>query len=336
MAWVNFGILGLGGLLLAVPIVLHFLMQPKPQLVDFPALRFLQEQQRTTRSKMRLRHLLLLLLRCLLIGLLALAMAGPSVASQEYGNWLTLGGIGFSGLVVGVILVAAMWLAKSRNWILIGVLGILFLGHLIYGGWSAVKLMSSDSVQLIGDSGAPVTALVVVDTSPRMTYVYENETRLERVKELGDWLLGQFPADSEVCILATDHDRPFFSVDVSAAKKRLNTLDIAYDSAFLPKTFNDGIRLLEKGQHERKEVYVLTDLTARSWVADNPQETLRLMDKNEGVNVFVLDVGVSDAQNFLLTTPVLSTTRLTRTSGFKVSCEVRRLGPAAQRKDRRR
>ena len=56
MAWVNFGILGLGGLLLAVPIVLHFLMQPKPQLVDFPALRFLQEQQRTTRSKMRLRH----------------------------------------------------------------------------------------------------------------------------------------------------------------------------------------------------------------------------------------------------------------------------------------
>ena len=192
MAWANVMLLGFGGLLITIPVILHFLMQPKPKKLLFPALRFVKKRQHSNRSRMRLRHLLLLLLRCLLIALLALALAGPSVASQEYGNWLTLGGIGFSALVVGIILVASLWVASKRNWIFISILSLLFLGHLAYGGWSAIKLMGSDSVQLIGDSQAPVAALVVLDTSPRMLYTHENKTRLERVKDLGDWLLSQF------------------------------------------------------------------------------------------------------------------------------------------------
>ena len=37
MTWVNFAMLGVGGLLISVPIVLHFLMQPKPvEMVFYP------------------------------------------------------------------------------------------------------------------------------------------------------------------------------------------------------------------------------------------------------------------------------------------------------------
>jgi len=88
MTWANLGILGLGGLLLLVPIVLHFLMRPKPKDIVFPALRFLKARQQSNTSSLRIRHFLLLLMRCLLIGLVALALAGPSVASADYGNWL--------------------------------------------------------------------------------------------------------------------------------------------------------------------------------------------------------------------------------------------------------
>jgi hypothetical protein len=196
--------------------------------------------------------------------------------------------------------------------------------------------MGSDSVKLIGDSQAPVAALVVVDTSPRMLYTHENHTRLERVKELGDWLLGQFPADSQVCVLATDNDSPFFSVDVSAAKKRLATLDIAYESSFIPDALADGIRLLEKAPQERKEVYVLTDLTARSWAAESTGATFELMKRNDSINVFVIDVGVKDAQNFLLAAPLLESDLITRTAGLKLSSELVRVGAAAQRTVRMR
>ena len=116
MAWANFMILGLGGALLMVPVVLHFLMQPKPKRVDLPTLRFLQERQHSTRSRMRLRHLMLLLLRCLLIALGALALAGPAVASRDFGNWLTVGGIGGIGFVGLGWLAATLaeWTFQSR------------------------------------------------------------------------------------------------------------------------------------------------------------------------------------------------------------------------------
>ena len=52
----------LGGLLLiAVPIIIHLIMQQKPKHLIFPAFRFLQEKMRTTRRRLQLRHLLLLL-----------------------------------------------------------------------------------------------------------------------------------------------------------------------------------------------------------------------------------------------------------------------------------
>ena len=85
MAWTNITILGLGGLLVLVPVVLHFLMQPKPKQMLFPAIRFLQERESSNRSRMRLRHLLLLIMRCLLIALLTLALAGlPHSDSGRY------------------------------------------------------------------------------------------------------------------------------------------------------------------------------------------------------------------------------------------------------------
>ena len=77
MTLLNGLILGLGGLLLAIPIILHFLMQPKPKELVFPALKFIKKKQIKNRRQMRVRHVLLLLLRCLLILAIAAALAGP-------------------------------------------------------------------------------------------------------------------------------------------------------------------------------------------------------------------------------------------------------------------
>ena len=64
MAVAHVLILGLGALLVAVPIVLHLLMRPKPQVITFPALRFVKEMHTTNQRSLNLRHWLLLLLRC--------------------------------------------------------------------------------------------------------------------------------------------------------------------------------------------------------------------------------------------------------------------------------
>ena len=330
MAWANFMILGLGGALLMVPVVLHFLMQPKPKRVDLPTLRFLQERQHSTRSRMRLRHLMLLLLRCLLIALGALALAGPAVASRDFGNWLTVGGIGVIGLVVAGWLMATLFSGRS-NHMLTSALGAVLLGLIGYGGWSAWSLFTSEESLGLGDVQAPIAAVVLIDTSPRMSYRQNNLTRLERAQEIASWLVGQFPDSSRVCVLATDHDEPFFSVDPASAIRRVSKLGISHVAASIPETLDDGLRLLGETEEARKEIYLLTDLTAASWQGKMPSSMQRRIGQLSTSNVIVVDVGSEAAENFSLAPVDLSAVEITESGGLLVSTELRRLGSAGQR-----
>ncbi len=68
-----------GAALIAVPIVLHLIMRQKPKRLEFPALRFVARRHETNQRRLRLRHLLLLLLRAGAIALLATALARPTL-----------------------------------------------------------------------------------------------------------------------------------------------------------------------------------------------------------------------------------------------------------------
>lgn len=329
MNWANIGVLGIGGLLMTVPIILHFLMQPKPVEIDFPALRFLQQRQRTTRSRIRLKNFLLLLMRCLLIALVAIALAGPSVASNDFGNWMSLGGVLFSGLVVGGIALLA-YFRPQKNWLLIGILAALFLGHLIYGGVATTRLMNSESVQLIGDDQDPIAALIVVDTSPRMDLQFENGTRIEKAKALGEWLIGQFPGDSQVCIAATDGSPPFFSVDVGAATRRINSLESNFSGTKLPQTLNEGLKILDDSPLERKEIYVISDLTRESWTGENASRLAKRLEATPEYSLFVVDVGVEDPTNFSLGNVRLSAAEISKGGAITIDTQLLRSGGNAE------
>ena len=72
--------------MIAVPIVLHLIMRRKPVRLEFPALRLIQKRADVNRRRLRLRHLLLLLLRAAAIALLACALARPTVKLGR-GRW---------------------------------------------------------------------------------------------------------------------------------------------------------------------------------------------------------------------------------------------------------
>ena len=103
MAFLNASLLA-GGALMAIPVILHLLMRQKPRQLVFPALRFVKERRESNTRRLRLRHWLLLALRCAAVGLVAVALARPSVASALWGNYVALG-------LVGLALLAALLLA---------------------------------------------------------------------------------------------------------------------------------------------------------------------------------------------------------------------------------
>ena len=63
----------------AIPALLHLLERQVPPEADFPPVRYLTEAERRSARRLRLRHLLLLILRTALIALVVLAAAGPLV-----------------------------------------------------------------------------------------------------------------------------------------------------------------------------------------------------------------------------------------------------------------
>lgn len=330
MVWANAAVLGLGGALLTLPIILHFLMQPKPKILEFPALRFIQKRQFVNRSRARLKHIVLLLLRCLLILLMAAAMAGPSVASRDYGQWVIFAAICVSLLVVALALATVLLASEKRNGLLVGVLSALLIGHVGYAAWAGIQLMNAESTQLLGDSAAPVTALILVDTSCRMGYQRENKTNLDRAKEIGRWLIEQFPADSEACVLSTRDDPPIFSVDLGAARNRIDNLEVEFDSVSIPKRMADGLKLLDEALHERREIYVVSDLSAKSWESNDSSLLNELAAKPE-YSAFVIDVGQQSTTNTAILPLEINRDSLVPGGELEIRTGVARSGSAVQR-----
>src|SRR5256885_10791373 len=63
----------------AIPALLHLLQRRVPPEVDFPPVRYLSAAERESARRLRLRHLLLLILRTALIVTIVLAAARPLV-----------------------------------------------------------------------------------------------------------------------------------------------------------------------------------------------------------------------------------------------------------------
>ena len=73
-----------GTALVAVPVVLHLIMRRKPVKHTFPALRFLRERAVANRRRLRLNHLLLLLLRMAAVVLLAALSLGADAWADGF------------------------------------------------------------------------------------------------------------------------------------------------------------------------------------------------------------------------------------------------------------
>ena len=224
MAFVNLSML-LGGLFMAIPIVIHLTMRRQPKRQPFPAIQFLKERRDSNQKKLQLRHWLLLALRCALILIFAGVLARPSVDAMKLGPWV-LAGVLFAALLFAAI-VLAVTVIQRRGKLLIGGSGIAcsVLAMLLVA--VAAQALHGGASPGLGNERAPVAAALVVDTSVRMDYLYENRTRLDEGREMALWLLGQLPRGSEISVLDSRFTDPHFSVDIPAAKKAIERLQIS-------------------------------------------------------------------------------------------------------------
>lgn len=326
MAMMHGVILGIGALLLAVPVLLHLLMQPKPKLITFPAMRFVQQMQRTNQRSLQLRHWLLLALRCLLLLAVAAAFARPSTSSAAFGDWLGVGaGLVLAGLC-GLLLAFALIGNKPANLPLAAVVGVILLIALLWTGYALIAATGKSRGNLLTDRQTPVAAAVIVDASPSMQYRFENATLLQKAQQEGRWIIEQLPRESRIAVIRNDGQSPFFSVDPGAARKRLNVMETSYAEQPLPETIESAIEFLKDTAEERKEIYVLSDLTAAGWLSSG--QTLRqLLEDHQDISLYLIDVGVEEPNNLALDQLELQSSSVPAQGAVALTARVRAVGP---------
>src|SRR5580765_2528073 len=70
-----------GAAAVAIPIAIHLFFRARHRIVPWAAMKFLLESIEQTSRRLRFQELLLLLVRCLVLALLAFAMARPMTSS---------------------------------------------------------------------------------------------------------------------------------------------------------------------------------------------------------------------------------------------------------------
>lgn len=326
MTLINASLL-VGVILAGLPVLLHLIMRAKPKKIEFPALRLLQSRQTSNSRRMRVRHLLLLILRALLIAVAVLALTRPSLPAAGYGlrwyEWLAL--IAVAGAAFGFYQWRARKVAaeepaphlqrerrdRLKSWSVLGaVLACLLVvglpwGMRVYGEVTAPRSALSPDV--------PVAAVFVFDTSLSMTYKHESQTRLEQAVEMSLQHLSQLPASSQVAVATTEVDsEPIFQPDLAGVRSRIEDLK----ATALPRTMNAVVRQAidtqvftreqlktETGTEDSfvREIYLLTDMSEASW--NNPDESgLRdLLTQHDWLRIYIIDVSVSNPNNISLT-----------------------------------
>lgn len=333
MAWSNPALL-FGVLLVAAPIVLHLLMRQRPKRIEFPAIRFVSARQASTSRRMRLQHMVLLSLRCLLVVVAALALAGPSVANAVASRW-TIAAM-LAVCAVGLLLLALAMSRQERSnashpWLIRGLLAAaaaLGLGGMVTGG---AALSGADA--LIGDQEAPVAAALVFDTSPRMEFLHANESSIDRARSLALRLIRELPRDSEVAVLDSRRRGAFWAADRSAARAALQRLEPTGAPASLPDIAADAVQLAADSTLARREVYVFTDLSQGAWEgAGEGAGKARLQELlgTAEVGFYVMDIGALEPANLSLDDLRLSAVTLPKGGRLRVDTNLSATGLAGE------
>lgn len=282
---------------ITVPVMLHLFGQKQPQLIDFPALRFVRQTTQEQSSSWRLRHILLLLLRILLFAVLAFALSRPRVHSAAMGSIIGMSLLSLLAIVASVAAAVALVTRRPATvWATAALIALaLWSSTALWGYRSLVRGPAVPSV----DSSAPVAAAIIVDNGPTMSYLSAGSSRLNAAQEMTQWVLEQLPSDSRVGLLSGSPIGTL-ALDPASAKTQVQLVEMRGGHIDIPARIRTAYDLVLASELERKEVYVITDLSSVSWSTAQSDLQELLAEHSEDVLLQIIDLGSEDEANWRL------------------------------------
>lgn len=263
--------LAAGAALAALPVILHLFMKQKPKHIIFPALRLIRERQKRAKKQLKIKNWLLLAARMLLLILMALALAQPSINSES------------------------------------SVLG----------------------------TGEVATALaLVVDTSLSMDYTEQGKDRLAEAKVRAGEILKKATDDTEVFVIdSADPVKPA-ALTPASALKRIDGLTLRAANRPLNAALVQAHQIVGESKLARREVYVLTDLTASSWELTSSRTTEaieKVAATKAGVKTYILRLTPKEVRNQAIVAAEPSTITPSEGESVEITATIRSTGPEIEK-----
>jgi hypothetical protein len=184
-----------------------------------------------------------------------------------------------------------------------------------------------------GQEDSPIAAALVFDNSLRMTYLHENQTRLEKARELAVWLLEQLPSDAPVTVIDRASRQSGREAVKGAAELRIERLDASSVVRPLESALRDAVDWLKLQTDHRGEVFVFTDLAVADWSEDALAAFQARLDELPGTSVYIIDVGVERPRNFALGALKISSQQLSPGSLLQIDTDLTAVGDAAAQQE---
>lgn len=262
-----------GAALVGLPVLLHLIMRQEPKRLPFPAFRFLKQKRQINQRKIRLRHLLLLLLRMALIALICLSLWQPTVLSEGFS---LRGGRPIAAVIVidtspsmGYVLSERAGLTDARQ------KGLKLLDEPADGPWTCLDEARGRIMEILEEL-PPGSKVAIIDTADYSEPVFEvglAEAR-QRVRSIKKPRANSQPVTR----------RPLESA---------YTLFARVDSE------------LEPGQEPYPRMLaVFSDRTATSWDVNRLTDLQQLRDRVPPPSIYhvYMDVGIEKPVNTAITT----------------------------------
>jgi hypothetical protein len=249
-----------------IPVIIHLVRQQAAKPVEWGAMRFLFDTISVRRRKMEWEDLLLMAARCLLLGLLALALARPFVPPDSNVPWLFVLPAGLAGIAM---LGGSFVLGSARaRWIARSIAAVLLVGAA-----GLVLLERHLNLKRFEASGRRDVALVI-DASASMELTRDGRTIFQQAVEEARQVVKDAPNGTAFSVILGGPSPE--ARTAAPLTHRADVLGVLDKLETVGGTFraHDALGMatlgLAEGTNASKEIIVFTDTQRSGWRLENP------------------------------------------------------------------
>lgn len=258
--WLLSGLVGV-----AIPILIHLVRQQAAKPVDWGAMRFLFDTLAIRRRRMQWEDLLLMAARCLLLGLLALALARPFVPPDSSVPWLFV----LPAALIGIAMLGGSFVLSGKpRWItrIFALLLLLSAGGLVF----AEKVLNLKRFEA---SGSRDVALVI-DGSSSMELMNGGRSVFQQAVDEAREVVKNAPRGTAfTVVLGGPAPEAKTSTPLTHRADVLGVLDALRPVGGSFRA-HDALGMatlgLSEGGNAAKEILVFTDDQRAGWRLENP------------------------------------------------------------------